>query len=1010
MWRPLKPTVTIVTRESAVCIPREGGDRAHTGKPPALVAASGLCKDAGVAASKGPVVSFIQAALRVRPGEGRRAGLMFFYLMSIVSAFIIGRTVRDTLFLHRVSIDRLPIMYMVVALAVAVAAYGYSHIADKYRRDRLIEGFLTAFASALALLWLLLVMDVAGAWIYPVLYVMVEILGALSMMQFWTFANDIFSAREAKRLFGIIGAGGVLSNIVCGFTVGSVAPAIGAENLVLICALLYFGAIFLVRAVATHAKGDLERAIHRPKKSKLSVRSEGGRVFQSKHLKVIAGIVAVTFLTVSIVDFQFKVVARQTYSGEAELAAFFGYFYGFTGIIASFVQFFITGRLLERSGIVVALCVLPVAILAGAGAILLPFVAAIVATSIAKGAEIVFRYTVNDATMNLLYIPVPSHLRGRAKAFIDGILKPVSIGASGLIMFALARLATKESLAHNLAWFDIFMLITWIGLVVGIRKEYVKSLIDTLRSRRLDVDSAWSPLIDDGTKRALRNRLRSGEEAQILHALELLPSLELDFGEELEMLLAHPSQEVRIYALGLLGASGKLDRVHAVERLMRDPEPQIRAAAIRAFCAIGRERAIRAASPYLLDTSAEVRASAVAALIKHGGLDGILTAAEGLKGFISSADPVERFYAARVLQEIRVQSFFQPVLELLQDKDRKVRVAAVEAAAEMKSRELVPTLIYKLADPTCGRAAVRALVAYGDSIERTLFKVLANKKEDIAVRRAVPRVLGRVGGPEALQRLLQSLDTPDHQFRMNVAWAAARVREKHLGSPLPAALLDEAFRREVKGAYQALATLLDLALPEERLLPEALMLRYRRHLSVAFRLLEIRYPPRTIQLVYSNLDSENKAVRANALEVVDNVLAKDESRILLPLLEDHSRDEKVAAARDLFDLDRLERGAWLDRLVDGPEPWLTTCTMHLIGQEGLGRLAPRITPQLTSTDAVVRETAYVTLYQLVQSQTEPVGEDTRATLRAAAERAKEDLVEEVRRAGEALLGRLAPAT
>ncbi len=965
-----------------------------------------VCKDALVAASKGPVASFLQAALRVRPGEGRRVALMFFYLMCIVSAFIIGRTVRDTLFLHRVSIDRLPLMYMVVAIAVSVASYGYSHIADKYRRDRLIEGFLTGFAIMLAAVWLLLATNIAGSWIYPVLYVVVEILGALSIMQFWTFANDIFSAREAKRLFGVIGAGGVLSNIVCGFTVGSIAPAIGAENLVLLCAILYFGAIFLVRGVATQAKSELERAIHRPKKSKLSVRSEGGRVFQSKHLKVIAGIVAVTFLTVSIVDFQFKVIARQTYSGEAELAAFFGYFYGFTGIIASFVQFFITGRLLERSGIVVALCILPVAILTGAGAILMPFIAAIVATSIAKGAEIVFRYTVNDATMNLLYIPVPSHLRGRAKAFIDGILKPVSIGASGLIMFALARLASKESLAHDLAWFDILMLITWIGLVVGIRKEYVKSLIDTLRSRRLDLDSAWSPLIDDGTKKALRNHLASGEEAQILHALELLPSLEIDFGQELEDLLDHPSQDVRIHALGLLGANGKLDRVHAVEKLMRDPQPQIRSAAIRAFCAIGRERAIRAATPYLSDNSPQVRAAAVAALIKHGGLDGILTAAEGLKGFINSQDSTERFHAARVLQEIRVQSFFQPVLQLLQDDDRRVRLAAVEAAGEMKSRELVPTLIYKLADPTCSRAAVRALIAYGDGIERTLFKVLANKKEDIAVRRTVPRVLGRIGGPEALQRLLKSLETPDHQFRMNVAWAAARVREKHLSTPLPDSLLDEAFRREVRDAYQALATLLDLQLPEEHLLPEALMLRYRRHLSVAFRLLEIRYPPRTIQLVYSNLDSDNKAVRANALEVVDNVLAKDESRILLPLLEDHSRDEKVKAGRDFFELKRMARHLWLDTLVDGPEPWLTTCTMHLIGEEGLDHLTERITPQLRSTDAIVRETAFVTLRHLVERDSVDLAQDTHSELSQAAERSQQDLVDEVRRAAEALLGRL----
>lgn len=931
---------------------------------------------------------------------------MFFYLMCIVSAFIIGRTVRDTLFLHRVSLDTLPFMYMVVAAAVSVASYGYSHIADKIRRDRLIVRFLIAFSIGMGAIWLLTVSNLVGSWVFGVLYVAVEIVGALSIIQFWTFANDIFSSREAKRLFGVIGAGGVLSNIVCGFTVGGIAPLIGAENLVALCAVLYAAAILLVRALAVRARADLEVAVHRPKKSKLSVKAESGRVFHSKHLKIIAAIVAVTFLTVSIVDFQFKVIAKQTYSGEGELAAFFGYFYGFTGIVASLVQFFITGRVLERTGIVVALCILPAAILVGAGALLMPFVVAIAAASIAKGAEVVFRYTVNDATMNLLYIPVPAHHRGRAKAFIDGILKPVSIGMSGLVMYVLGRFGTADQLAHDLAWFDIVLLAAWITLVVGIRKEYVKSLIDTLRSRRLDLDTPWAPVVDDGTKRALKDRLRSGDASQILHTLELLPALDLDLTAELEGLLEHPSHEIRIRALGLIGASGKLERVHAVERLMRDDEPEIRAAAIRAFCAIGRERAIRAASPFLSDERVEVRAASVAALIKHGGLDGILTAAESLKAFIASPDPTDRFHAAHVLAEIRVQSFFQPVLQLLQDGDRRVRLAAVEASGEMKSRELIPSLIYKLADPACSQGAVRALVAYGGTVERTLFRVLGNAKEDMAVRRMVPRILGRIGGTEALEKLLENLDTDDHQLRLNVAWAAARVRERHAREPLPDALVDEAFRREIQGAYQALATWIDLDLPEDHLLPEALMLRFRRHLSVAFRLLEIRYPARTIQLIYSNLDSDNKAVRANALEVVDNVLAKDESRILLPLLEDHGWQERVKAGNEFFELRREDRGTWLEVLALGPEPWLITCVLHLIGQEGLQNLADRVTGQIDASDGVVRETAFVTLEQLLHEDGRPPDGVTPDWLRDAIDRGQQDADPDVRKASERLKDRL----
>ena len=38
-------------------------------------------------------------------------------------------------------------------------------------------------------------------------------LGSLVVIQFWTLANDVFHAREAKRLFGYIGGGGTLATL-----------------------------------------------------------------------------------------------------------------------------------------------------------------------------------------------------------------------------------------------------------------------------------------------------------------------------------------------------------------------------------------------------------------------------------------------------------------------------------------------------------------------------------------------------------------------------------------------------------------------------------------------------------------------------------------------------------------------------------------------------------------------------------------------------------------------------
>ncbi len=906
----------------------------------------------------------LASALRVRPGEGRLVGLMFAYQMAVVSAFIVGRTVRDTLFLARVDLDTLPLMYVVVAGAVAFSSFVYSKIADRMRREHLISASLGAFAAVYVAIWLALKSGQAGSWVYPLLYVAVEIIGALSIIQFWTFANDLFHARQAKRLFGLIGAGGVISNIVCGFSIGAIVHIVGPESLVVVCGALLVGAILLVTRVEKPA--DLESATRPKRRSDLDLKRDSGRVFQSRHLKVIAALVAITFFTVSIVDFQFKVVAKQTFTGEGELAGFFGYFYGFTGIAASLMQFFVTGRILERAGVAPALMILPGVVLLGVtGLFFLP--AAIIALTIAKGAEVIFRYTINDATVNLLYVPVPARVRSRAKAFIDGILKPASIGLAGLLMWTLGRFSAPEDLANQLAVVDVALLLAWLGLVLGIRKEYLRSLIDTLKARRLDPDQAWAPVVDDATKEALKENLNSGDDTRVLHALELVPAMQVELTSDLERLLDHNSRDVRVRALELVGGSGSLSSADAISGLLADPEPELRAAAARAFMAVAGERGIRNVAPFLGDDNIEVRAGATAALVKHGGLDGILTAAETLKGLLESEDPACRRAGARVLTEIRVQSFFSPVLKLLSDEDRSVRLAALEAAGEMKSPELVPSLVYRLSDPYLGPAAVRALANYGPEIERTLFKVLRRRRESIAVRRRIPKVLGRIGTPASLPLLLEQLSAEDPELREQVARAAARIRERYPTSPLSADGIVQAVRNEVQAAYQTLTIIHDLQLPEDHLLQEALRFRQRKHISIAFRFLEVRYPARTIQLVASNLDSDNRVVRANALEVVDNLLAREESRLFIPLLEDQPDEDRVRFGAEQFELIRCEPNEWLETLVADSDPWLRTCSMMRVRELGLDGLASQVESHVAAPEAMVRETALLTLASFAEA-------------------------------------------
>lgn len=913
----------------------------------------------------------LDIALRIRPGERRQVGFMLAYLTAAASSFILGRTARDTLFLHRVPLEYLPLNYIAVAIIVSLGAYAYGRIADRYRRDRLIQLALLSFLVASFGMWTLIHLRV-GAWVYALLYVLVELMGALTIIQFWTLATDVFSGRQGKRVFGVIGAGAVLANIVCGLGISRLAPHMsGPEDLLLGVCGLYLLCALLVRGVAAYSRAELSAAVQPPE------RRDQNPLKVTPHLRRLGLMVVFTFLTVTVVDYQFKVLIRLSYPGEAAMAAYFGDFYFVTGVVASVFQLFLTARLLERAGVIVALAILPLSLLGGAGLVLLiPMVAPIVAASFIRGAENVVRYTVYDSSTQLLYAPVAAQVRGRAKAFIDGILKPLSIGLAGLALWALGQAIAPEPLTRWLAWADLGLILGWLAvLLFGVRPSYLGALVETLRARRMDFSSRWTPVLDEASHQLLKDRLRSGDPSEVKNALELLPSLEGAFVEELTALSAHADPELRVQALTALGATGRLDASPTLRAAMEARSAKVRAAAVQAFCAIGKDRAIFEARSFLHDPDPHVRAAAIASLIEYGGLDGILTAADNLKQLLGSSQADGRRQGAWVLKRIGVRSFFQPLLPLLQDPDASVQVAACEAAAAMKSPELIPALIYKLADAPTREAATQALVAHGPEILPLLFKVLDNRSEDLHIRRQIPRLIERLGGAEALPSLLALLSTQDEPLRLALARASARLRAAHPDSPYPEPPLQDALSAELRAAFELTALYAGLQLPPQHILREALLQRKRAKLQLVFTLLLVRHPRRELQLAMANLDSDHKLVRSNAVEVADQLLSREVARLLMPLLDAADERAQLRVARERFGIEPLEHEACVQRALDQAHPWTVSCALHHLSERPRMSLDVRWERLLRARSAIVRETALVAIARLSQQDHPPVIEE-----------------------------------
>ena len=914
--------------------------------------------------------------LRVRPEELKRTCLACLYLFMAVGSFIVARITRDVLFLEIPNYkEQLPLTYIGIAMSVSVIMFSYARVERVLRRDR--TNLFTLVMLSIVTLGFRVALEQQSYTIYWAFYIWVEIFGAFIIVQFWTFTNEIFHARQAKRLFAIIGGAGVLANIAFGLLVKRYVNQIGTENLLFIIVGCLVFCFIAVLNLGKNARAELEAAHQkRPGNTKRQRQLHSPQaVFKTKHVRLIAAAVMLTYIVSTLVDYQFKVIIGESISEMNARTQFFGAFFLYTGILGASIQFVVTARLLERFGVLPALLLLPIAMGAGSiGLLLAPLlVPGLLAVSVSKGSETVLRYTVTDSTMQLLYLPLPPDSRGRAKAIIDGVLKYVAIGAAGILLSLLVgtfRSLTGVPLGLELgvdalSWVVLCTLCGWVTVLVALRREYVLSLVKTLKRRRLNFKDAGFQISDEATLQTLQGALQSESMGQVLHALELLPAISPKakgpMNAPVTELLQHPSQEVRMASLKYLQSHGNID-VNVVSPLLEDESASVRAAAVLCYCSLSREKSQNRIHAMLKDWDKKVRASAVAGLIRYGGLDGVLACAEVLKQMLGSPSRKTREYAAWVLGEVGVQNFYQPLVPLLQDSSESVRMAAIEAAGRLETPELIPHLVQQFSHARLAISTVKALAQFGPDVQGHLIPILDDLTQPPELRSHLARVLARLDSTESAEVLAEHLGDESLLVRTAVVQGLTLLVATRPEMPIELAASDQAILNEAKLWYRLLYTVEDIKeFPNSNVVVDAIRDKQESVTKQLLLLLGLKYQATTVELVSRNLQSNHLATRSNALEVLDNLLVKEDKEFIIPMLEDGPIHENLVIASAMFGLSSRSKDARLQELLEGPDHWLAACAAVLVGMSKVESMESFVSDLLKSSNAICRESAVVAI-------------------------------------------------
>lgn len=929
----------------------------------------------------------------IREGEGLRAFLMFSYIFLIIASLLIVKPVRNSLFLTTFGVEKLPYAFILVAAISGLFIYVYSKFSQKIYLPVLILNTNVISIGLFGLFWLLLIFNYQGNWFLYVFYVWVAIFGVVLTMQFWLLANYVFNSREAKRLFGFVGAGGISGGIFGGYLTNYLAPIIGTDNMVLICIGFLVVCFFLIRIIWTKsARQNYKEKIQQQKRIQQSESTKNSlqQIFNSKHLTYLSGIVGISVIVANLVDYQYSAIATRIITDGDKLTAFFGFWLSNLSIISLLVQLFLTRRVLQTFGVGPSLFFLPIGILVGAVAILIsPVLWTAILIKVNDGS---LKQSINKAGLELLYLPIPFNIKNQAKAFIDVFVDSLATGMGGIFLMILT-LGFGLTVGHISVMIIGFVLI-WAVLLNNIRREYINLFRAAIEKRTINIDEESVNFEDAAIFESLIELLDGKNEKQIIYALKLLEDVNKEeFLPHFGKLLEHPSMEVKAQVLQILQKYDNIDLASKIEPLVKDDSHDVRVEAMK-YLIDKAEDKFETLGIFLNDPDYRISGSALITAAEEihkdknlkNQIDFKALFDERFKEYLKDTNIQSQFVkmnVAKVIGIINDPKLYSYLKIFLNDSSLNLLQTAIINAGKTRSKDFIPFLIDHLNTKIVRRFAREALAEYGEEIIEELVGRMKDPHESANIRFGIVKVLAMIESQKSVDTLIENLKQDDLALRHQTLKALNKLKVKFPLLKFDEEYINNNLIEETKNYYRILTIqyqqnkmednsepgkstngILSKIREARALLIKALEEKLDDNFERIFRLLGLKYLQKDMFNAYQGIKSQKSDLRANALEFLDNVLEFNFKKFIIPIVETSSFDYLIEKGRQFFGFSIPSEADCLEILLQGDDVWLKCCAIYLLGELKHVQCLSLVEELVESSNQLISETATYTLNNL----------------------------------------------
>lgn len=665
-----------------------------------------------------------------------RLRLLAFLLVFIFGGAIVGETVALSIVVSVAGTGALSRLFLVNGLLLLGLPLLFFNNIDRFRRERMLS--LQLWVTAVLLVLYLIIYYTVGTSasnvatflllvIYPLAYLSKTVL----FLTFWTLANDVCNTGEAKKEFPGVAAWGFVGGLAGAWTARALLEVVSVERIILLWAGLY-GVALLFMGKVGHAYGHRLLRVETATSPREQLPELVNDVLEIKLVRVMAVLYFLLFVSIFSLDYLFWQQCHRWFPTSRGLASFQFSFYVVHGIVTVIGLRLVTPVLISRWGFTRILFSLPAVLLTGSALVMGFHYSGLDAKTVFAGFILLqfLRYVVFENAFSPIYqmffVAIPKERRGRAKTFLEGVIKPGALFLTGLY---LTLLEGHQGLV-------LMIIIAASGgmtyLAFVIRRTYVGELFPRSVSQPLQVDAV--------------REIGSQNDLKILSLIqEYASSSDTDLRGLAVRMLSHngsrqalgilreiydneDERSIREMIAGSLGNFYWFETKKFVEELLRHDNPRVRANALSSLTELNcrwKWELRGSIESMLFENNLRVQIEAARFLWSSGDRYERETIRAFLGSLLGSKNASKRsagLYLVGLLQPAKweevlltnlrstsLQVFTKSIEVILRHASHQTKVAALKSVEDL-SRERI-TIAGRTAQ-TVGESAVRPLVEY----------------------------------------------------------------------------------------------------------------------------------------------------------------------------------------------------------------------------------------------------------------------------------------------------------